>query len=258
MTRNPFKQALNDHKPQLGLWLSLADSYTAEVCAASGFDWLLIDGEHGPNDVRTILHQLQAIAPYDVAPVVRPLNGALDTIKPLLDIGVRNLLVPMISTVDQAARLVAAVRYPPKGLRGIGHVLGRGSKWSRDRQYFRAWEDDALILIQLETGGALDNLEAILAVEGIDGALIGPADLSASLGYPGDISNPAVQLAIDNAIKRINHAGKPAGILAIGEDAAVDYFKKGCMFVAAGADVLLLAMSADALATGIKKKVLAP
>lgn len=255
MTRNPFKQALIDRKPQVGLWLSLADSYTAELCAASGFDWLLIDGEHGPNDVRTILHQLQAIAPYDVAPVVRPVNGELDTIKPLLDIGVTNLLVPMISTAEQAEKLVAAVRYPPKGSRGIGHVLGRASKWNRDRQYFPAWEEDALILIQPETAEALDNLEAILAVDGIDGALMGPADLAASLGYPGDTGNPAVLLAIDNAIERINRAGKPAGVLTVGEDAAVNYFKKGCTFVAAGADVLLLAMSADALSMGIKKQL---
>lgn len=255
MTSNRFKQALLDGRPQVGLWLSLGDAYSAELCAASGFDWLMIDAEHGPNDLRTVLAQLQAIAAYDAQPVVRPVNGSLDVLKPLLDLGATNLLVPMISTAQQARELVTAVRYPPKGKRGIGHALARASRWNRDSEYFTTWEDNALILAQIETTEALQNLEAILAVEGIDGYFIGPADLAASLGYPGQMAHPEVMKAMDEAIETIRRAGKPVGTIVLGEEATASFFAKGCSFVAAHVDALLLAAGADAVARGVKSRL---
>lgn len=255
MSRNAFKDALSAGKHQSGLWLSLANAYSAELCAGAGFDWLLIDGEHAPNDVGSILSQLQALAAYPVAPVVRALNHDVDAIKQLLDIGVTNLLVPMVSNAEQARALVEAVRYPPKGSRGIGHALARASRWTRDPDYFQNWEDDACLIVQIETGEGLDNLEAILDVDGVDGLLMGPADLAASLGHAGNLSHPVVLHAIDDAIARTIACGKAAGVLAVGEEAAMGYFSKGCSFVAAGVDVLLLAQAADGLVTGLKARL---
>lgn len=257
MPPKSFKYALRSGTPQVGLWLSLANAYTAEVCASSGFDWLMIDCEHAPNDVPSVLAQLQAAAGYDVATVVRPLSAHPDVLKPLLDIGVTSLLVPMISTSAEAEALVAAVRYPPKGHRGIGHALGRASRWTRDAGYFERWEDEVTIIVQLETDEGLQNLEAILDVDGIDGILMGPADLAASLGHPGQLAHPAVLAAFDDVIARTIAKGKPVGVLAVGEEPAAAYFAKGCSFVAAGVDVLLLASSADQLASRLKQRLTA-
>lgn len=258
MTRNPFKRALQAGERQIGLWLSMAEPYTAELCAGAGFDWLLIDGEHAPNDVRSILHQLQAVASYDVHAVVRTPSKDPDLIKLLLDIGVTNLLVPMVSTAEEARDLVAAVRYPPEGRRGIGHVLGRASRWGRDREYFNCWAQDCCLLVQLETPGALANLEEIMSVDGIDGVLMGPADLAASMGLPGQLGHPDVLAAIDDAISRVIAADRLAGVLTVGEEPALGYFEKGCTFVAAGIDVLLLTGAADQLSRTLRERLAAP
>ena len=250
---NRFKQRLLRREPQVGLWLSIAEPYTAEICASSRFDWLLIDGEHAPNDLQSVLAQLQAIAPYPVSPVVRVTGKDPDAIKMMLDIGVDTLLVPMVETAEQARALVRAVRYPPNGERGIGHVLGRASRWGRDRDYFADWERRCCLLVQLESRGALDALEEIVAVNGIDGVLMGPADLAASLGHPGDLAHPAVAAALDDAVRRVVAAGKAAGALAVGAEPAAAFFAKGCSFVAAGADVLLLSAAADRLAGEVRK-----
>jgi 4-hydroxy-2-oxoheptanedioate aldolase len=252
---NPFKNALRAGKKQIGLWLSLPEPYTAEICAASNFDWLLIDAEHAPNDVRSILAQLQAIAPYPAHAVVRVPSDDPVFLKLVLDIGVTSLLVPMVSTAQQARALVEAVRYPPNGHRGIGHVLGRASRWGRKVNYFKNWEQECCLLIQLESVEALANLEEIVAVDGFDGVLMGPADLAASLGHPGDLAHPNVQAAMDDAIRRLIAAGSVAGVLCVGEDPAVSYFDKGCTFVAAGVDVLLLTQAADALAHGVRNRL---
>jgi 4-hydroxy-2-oxoheptanedioate aldolase len=201
------------------------------------------------------LGQLQAIAPYRATPVVRPVNANIDVLKQLLDIGVANLLVPMISTAEQARELVTAVRYPPKGNRGIGHALARASRWNRNAGYFAEWEENALIIAQIETKEALANLDEILEVEGIDAYFIGPADLAASLGYPGEMAHPAVVQQTDEAIRTIRRAGKPVGTIAVGEEAAMGFFAKGCSFVAAHVDVLLLAAGADAVAKGVKSRL---
>lgn len=245
---NPFKKALAAKQPQVGLWLSMADSYLAEVSATAGFDWLLVDGEHAPNDLRSTLAALQAVAPYRSQPVVRAVAGEVALVKQLLDIGARNLLIPMVDTAEQARRLVSATRYPPAGIRGVGSAVGRASRWSQRTDYLDVADDEVCLLVQAETATALQNLEAICAVEGVDGVFIGPADLSASLGYRGKPGHPQVQAAIESAIQRIVESGKAAGILTGDNQLARRYLELGATFVATGVDVLLYANAARKLA----------
>lgn len=247
-TDNKFKAALTRGDRLSGFWLALADAYSAEVCAGAGFDWLVIDGEHAPNDVRSILAQLQAVAPFPSAPVVRPPVGDPVLIKRLLDIGARNLLIPMVESAQQARELVAATRYPPQGIRGVASALVRASGFSRDAEYLKHANDDVCLLLQIETATALEQLDAIARVEGVDGVFIGPADLAASLGHLGNPGHVDVQDAIRNAAGRIRAAGKAAGILATDEAVARTYLEWGYTFVAVGVDVLLLARLTTELA----------
>lgn len=245
---NSFKTKLGQGTLQIGLWLSLANSYTAEICAGAGFDWLLIDGEHGPNDLRSILAQLRAVAAYPSHAVVRPPTGETRMIKQLLDIGARTLLVPMVETAEQAVSLVRAVRYPPHGVRGVGAAVARASRFDRRQDYMGGADFEVCLLVQIETRLGLDNLEAIAAVDGVDGLFIGPADLSASLGHPDDPTAPAVQEAIDQGLRRIVANGKAAGILMGDEALARRAIASGACFVAVGTDVSLLARGSDTLA----------
>ncbi len=247
-TGNRFKDRLRQGALQVGLWLSLAEAYTAEICAGAGFDWLLIDGEHGPNDLRSILRQLQAVAAFASEAVVRVPVGETWMIKQVLDIGARTLLVPMVETAEQAAMLVAATRYPPQGRRGVGAAVARASGFDRDGGYMRRADAETCLLVQIETRSGLDNLEAIAAVDGVDGLFIGPADLSASLGHPGDPTAPEAQAAIDDGLRRIVASGKAAGII-MGDEALVRHaMALGATFVAVGTDVSLLGRGSDALA----------
>jgi 4-hydroxy-2-oxoheptanedioate aldolase len=245
---NSFKTALAEGPAQIGLWMALADPYAAELVAGAGFDWLVIDGEHAPNDLRSMLAQLQSLAAYPVMPVVRPPRGEVSLIKQILDIGARTLLVPMVETADAARQLVAAVRYPPHGIRGVGSAIARSSRWNRTPGYLERADAGLCLLVQIESARALEQLEAIAAVDGVDGIFIGPADLAASLGHLGHPGHPEVQTAIDGAIGRIHAAGKASGILAFDEAAAKRYLEMGCRFVAVGADVTLLARAAESLA----------
>jgi 4-hydroxy-2-oxoheptanedioate aldolase len=251
---NPFKQALAEGRPQIGLWLGLADAYSAEICAGAGFDWLLIDGEHSPNDLRSILGQLQAIAPYASHPIARVPVGHGDVggtlVKQYLDLGVQTLLVPMVDMAGQAAALVQAMRYPPEGVRGMAGA--RASGWGRNASYVHEANAQVCLLVQAETRTALDNLDAMAATEGVDGVFIGPADLSASMGHPGNPGHPAVQAAIADAIARIVKAGKAAGILASDEVLARHYLALGATFVAVGLDTQLLVHASSALAARFK------
>ena len=245
---NPFKAALANGQRQIGFWLSMADAYLAEVSATAGFEWLLIDAEHAPNDVRSILAQLQAVAPYSAEAVVRPVNGDPALLKRLLDIGARNLLVPMIDTADQARACVAAVRYPPHGIRGVGSAVGRASRWSSWTDYLDIADSEICLLVQAETVTALDNLEAICAVDGVDGVFIGPADLAASMGHRGKPGDPEVQNAIEAAMRTIIASGKAAGTLTSDPVLARRYLELGCTFVATGVDILMFANAARKLA----------
>ena len=245
---NSFKQALLARHPQIGLWLALADGYAAEICAGAGFDWLLIDGEHAPNDLRSTLAALQAVAAYPVHPVVRVAHGDPALIKQVLDIGATTLMVPMVESAAQARELVRATRYPPQGNRGVGSAIARSSRWQRFPDYVQEANERVSLLVQVETRAGLEQIEAIAAVEGVDGIFIGPADLAASLGHPGRPAEPAVRTAIDAAIVRIARAGKAPGILCANEARARHYLALGACFIAVGIDTTLLALACGDLA----------
>ena len=240
--QNAFKAALKAGRPQIGLWLGLTSSYSAELLAGAGFDWLLIDGEHAPNSVQTVLTQLQAIAPYPSQPVVRPSWNDPVQIKQLLDVGAQTLLVPMVQNAEEARLAVRATRYPPAGIRGVGSAL------NRIPDYLQQANDAMCVLVQIETREALKNLPQILDVEGVDGVFIGPADLSADMGFAGNPQHPEVQAAIEQAIAQILSAGKAPGILMANEALAKRYLDLGALFVAVGVDTTLLARGAEALA----------
>ena len=256
---NRFKQAMAQRQAQIGLWLGLADAYSAEILAGTGYDWLLVDGEHAPNDLRSILHQLQAIASAASAtsalppgvqpphPVARVPVGDTALIKQFLDLGVQTLLVPMVDTAEQARQLVRATRYAPEGVRGMGSALARSSRWQAYPQYVHEANQQICLLVQAETVEAMNNLDAIAATPGVDGVFIGPADLSASMGHPGNPGHPEVQAAIHDGIARILRAGKAPGILATTESQARQWLAAGALFVAVGVDTMLLVSAAQEL-----------
>ncbi|MBU4610671.1 4-hydroxy-2-oxoheptanedioate aldolase [Achromobacter sp. GG226] len=245
---NSFKQRLQHGEPQIGLWLGLVDSCAAELCATAGFDWLLIDGEHAPHDLRTMLASLRAIAPYASQPVVRVPHDNAALIKQVLEIGATTLLVPMVETAQQARDLARAVRYPPQGIRGVGSGLARSSRWNDYSDYLHASNDRVALLVQVETVSALEHLEDIAAVDGVDGVFVGPADLAASMGHLGGAGHPDVRAAVETAISRIIATGKAAGVLTIDETLARQYLDLGATFVAVGVDTTLLAQAGRALA----------
>jgi 4-hydroxy-2-oxoheptanedioate aldolase len=252
---NPFKAALAKKRLQIGLWLGLASPYTTEICAGAGFDWLLIDGEHAPNDLNSILAQLQAIAAYPASHAIARVpvgHGYVGKalIKQYLDLGVQTILVPMVDTAEQARAVVQAARYPPLGIRGM--AAARASRWGRIENYGVQANDQVCVLVQAETQTALDNLDAIAAVQGVDGVFIGPADLSASLGHVGEQDHPQVRAAIEDAFRRIAGAGKAPGILMVDEVLARHYVDLGGLFVAVGLDSNLLARHSLALAERFK------
>jgi 4-hydroxy-2-oxoheptanedioate aldolase len=249
---NAFKRAISQPGTQLGLWLGLADPYVAELCGTAGFDWLLIDGEHGPNDLRSMLGALQALAPYPAHPVLRIPCGDTVLIKQVLEIGATTLLVPMVESAEQARALVAATRYPPLGVRGVGSGLARSSRWSQYPRYLHEADDSVCLLVQVETATALSQVEAIARVDGVDGVFIGPADLSASMGHLGNPGHPEVQQAIETAIAAILAAHKAPGILAVDEALARRCMAWGARFVAVGVEATLLARAARELASRFK------
>jgi 4-hydroxy-2-oxoheptanedioate aldolase len=251
LPQNAFKRALKASTAQIGLWSSLSSNYSVEVIAGAGFDWLLLDTEHSPNDLESLLTQLQAAAPYATHPVVRVPWNDMVVIKRVLDIGAQSLLVPYVSTPEEAAAAVSHVRYPPSGVRGVAGTT-RASRFGRVKDYAKRAHEEICLLVQLETQHALDNLEAICAVEGIDGVFIGPADLHASLGHTGEIANPKVKPLIDQAIRRIRKCGKAPGILTPNEADARHWLECGALFVAVGADVGILARGAESLAAKFK------
>lgn len=245
---NTFKQALANRQRQIGLWMGLATPYAAELCAGSGFDWIVIDGEHAPNDLRSMLATLQAVAPYPSHAVVRLPHGDAALIKQVLEIGATTVLVPMVESAEMAAALASATRYPPQGTRGVGSGLARSSRWNRYEDYLHAANDSTCLLVQVETADALAQVDAIAAVDGVDGVFIGPADLAASMGYIGQATHPEVRKAIEDGIARIRAAGKPAGILCVDEALAKHYLDLGVTFIAVGIDTSLLANASRALA----------
>lgn len=245
---NPFKAALARGERQIGCWAGFADPYATELLATAGFDWLVIDGEHAPNDLPTITRQLQALHGYDSHAVVRLPMGEAWAIKQVLDAGAQTLLIPLVESAEEAATLVRAMRYPPVGIRGSGAALARASGFSSIPDYTKTANDQMCLLVQVETVAGLDALDDILTVEGVDGVFIGPSDLAADMGYLGAKSDAPVQDAIRDALGRIAASGKPAGCLSTDHDQARQYVDWGAQFIAVGIDVLMLAQTARATA----------
>jgi 4-hydroxy-2-oxoheptanedioate aldolase len=243
-----WRAALAGERPVTGMWVVSGSPVVAEICAGSGLDWLLIDSEHAPNDLHSVLAQLHAVAPYPVTPVVRPPVGDPVLIKQLLDLGVEVLLIPMVESAAQARALVAATRYPPEGIRGVGSALARASRWNRVGGYLNGAAQTVSLLVQIESRAGLDALPEIAAVDGIDGIFLGPADLAASLGHLGEQAHPEVTGAVEDAIKAITAAGKPAGVNAFPVELAERYLGAGARFILVGADATLLATGSEALA----------
>jgi 4-hydroxy-2-oxoheptanedioate aldolase len=248
---NRFKQNLLGKRSQMGLWLSLANPYSAEICALAGFDWVLIDGEHAPNDLRSILAQLHVLAGYpQTQALVRVPNQRSDTIKQVLDLGVQTVVVPMVDTPEQAQALVAACRYPQNdgggGIRGVAGA--RASRWGMHPRYVHEANAQVCLVVQAETAESLQHLDAIAATPGVDAVFIGPSDLSASLGYVGEPGHPKVQAAINEAVTRVQRAGKAVGILSTDDAQTRAYVQRGLNFIASGLDTRLLLQSAVALA----------
>jgi 4-hydroxy-2-oxoheptanedioate aldolase len=251
LPQNTFKRALKAGKPQIGLWSSLSSNYSVEVIAGAGFDWILLDSEHSPADIESLLAQLQAAAPYPTHPIVRVPWNDMVWIKRVLDIGAQTLLVPYVSTAAEARNAVAYTRYPQQGLRGVAGTT-RATRFGRIKDYARRAHEETCLLVQVETQAALDNIEAIAAVQGVDGIFIGPADLHASLGHTGETAHPSVKPLIDEAIRRIRKCGCAPGILTPNEADARHWLGCGALFVAVGADVGILARGAEALAAKFK------
>jgi len=250
--QNTFRDALKAGQPQIGCWVGFADANVAEALAGCGFDWLLIDGEHAPNDPRTVLAQLRAVASYATHPVVRAVEANVALVKQYLDVGAQTLLIPMVDTPEQAALMVKAMRYAPEGIRGMGAALARASRWNQVDDYLNQANGQMCLLVQAETVTAVNNLQAIAETEGVDGVFFGPADLSASMGYRGQPGHPEVQKVILDGIATMRAAGKAAGILATDSVLAQQYLDAGALFVAVGLDTSLLVKAATDLAWRFK------
>lgn len=250
---NPFKAALAASRLQVGLWLGLSSPLTAEICATAGFDWVVIDGEHAPNDIPAMLAQLQAVAPHPVHPVVRTVAGEAWMIKQALDIGAQTILVPMVETPEAAAALARACRYPPDGSRGVGAALARASQFNRIPDYLAGANAEVALIVQVESRAALADVARIAAVDGVDGVFIGPADLAADMGHLGDPGAPEVRNAVLQAIAAITAQGKPAGLLTSDRSFALECIAEGALFVAVGSDVGVLAAGTAALRAGFPK-----
>jgi 4-hydroxy-2-oxoheptanedioate aldolase len=251
MPRNAFKHAIAKGELQIGLWCSLCNPVAAEIVSHSGFDWLLLDTEHSPNDLQEILSQMHAAVAGGSSILVRPAWNDMVLIKRYLDIGAQTLLLPFVQNAEEAKRAVAWTRYPPHGMRGITGS-GRASRYGRVKDYLKNASSEICVLVQVETREALRELETIASVEGIDGVFIGPNDLAASFGQIGNWGHAEVQAALKDAVTRLKKLGKPAGILTPNEEEAKRFIDWGYTFVAVGADIGLLAKNADALARRFK------
>ncbi|XBS70597.1 2-dehydro-3-deoxyglucarate aldolase [Acerihabitans sp. KWT182] len=249
---NRFRQSLLQGETQIGCWCALANPITTEVLGLAGFDWLVLDGEHAPNDITTFIPQLMALKGSHSAPVVRPPTNEPVIIKRLLDIGFYNFLIPFVETEEQAVRAVSSTRYPPAGIRGVS-VSHRNNNYGTVPDYFSLINDNITVLIQIESQEGVDNIDAITAVDGVDGIFVGPGDLSAALGYIGQPNHPEVQRVIRHIFDRAEALGKPSGILAPAEADARRYLEWGARFVAVGSDLGVFRGGTQALCDKFKK-----
>jgi 4-hydroxy-2-oxoheptanedioate aldolase len=246
---NRLKARLRAGEVTHGVWLGLADPYAAEIAATAGFDWLLIDGEHAPNDLRSLSAQ---IAVLGERAVLRLPDGDPVKIKQALDIGAQSLVIPMVESAEEARRLVAATRYPPQGFRGVGAALARASDFGAIPDYLVTANDQICLIAQVESQKGLAALEAILGVEGVDGVFIGPSDLAADMGFLGQPAHPQVKAEVLAAISRIAAAGRSAGILTTDPAYITEAEAAGATFVGVGIDVTILGAGLRALARRVK------
>ena len=253
--RNDLKAALAEGKMQIGLWLDLGSAAVAEIAAGAGFDWCLVDGEHGPYDIAAIREQLVAIERRGCSAVVRVPANAEWMIKQVLDLGAQSLLVPMVDTPEQARAAVRAALYAPQGARGMGAAVARASNYAAIPDYVATANAEICVMVQAESRAALDNLDAIAATEGVDVVFIGPADLSADMGYPGQLDAPEVVAAIDDAIGRIRAAGKIAGIITFDPAEFTHYRDLGLTFLGVGGDMPVLATALRGLAKDTRARL---
>lgn len=231
-----------------GMWICSGSTLIAEICAGAGLDWVLIDMEHCPNDLQSVLAQLQTVAAYPVAPVVRVPSNDPVIIKQVLDAGAQTLLVPMVSSADEARAAVSAVRYPPDGVRGVGSALARSARWNRVDGYLANADRHVSVIVQIETAAGVAAADDIAAVDGVDGVFVGPSDLSASMGLIGQQTHPDVVDAVHKTFDAVRAAGKPVGVNAFNPDTARAYMDAGACFILVGADVALLARGSEKLA----------
>jgi 4-hydroxy-2-oxoheptanedioate aldolase len=250
---NTLKAALREGRPQIGFWSALCSPIGAEIIGSAGFDWILIDTEHAPNEIPGVLSQLQAMSKGTAEPVVRCAWNDTVLIKRILDLGARSILVPFVQNADEAKRAVAATRYPPLGNRGVA-ASHRANRWGRVANYHAGAHNEICVLVQIETQAALNEIESIAGVEGVDGLFIGPSDLASDLGHLGQLRHPDVQAAFEAASRRIRAAGKAAGILAPDPDDAARYLQWGYSFVAVGSDAGVLAQASARLSAQFREQ----
>jgi 4-hydroxy-2-oxoheptanedioate aldolase len=248
---NEFKVALREQRPQIGLWSSLASNIAAEIIAGAGFDWVLIDTEHSPNELPLIQGQLQAFMESRTMPVVRPAWNDMVLLKRLLDVGVQSFLIPFVQNAEEARRAVACTRYPPQGVRGVSTSM-RANRYGRIKDYHKLANEHICMLVQVETRAALSHLDEILAVDGVDGVFVGPQDLAADFGHLANPAQAEVQAAIADAFGRIRKAGKAPGIVVANEADARKWLDHGGLFVAVGSDQNILARQTEALVAKFK------
>ena len=251
MPENSFKKAIQSGKPQLGLWISLCSNYAAESVATAGYDWVLLDMEHSPSDMSTILGQLQAVQSTDTVPLVRPYWNDSVLVKRLLDLGAPALLFPMVQSAEEARSAVAATRYPPEGIRGVA-LTHRGNNFGRTTDYLQKINDENCVIVQIETKAAMACAKEIAEVDGVDGVFFGPADISADFGKLGTTMDPDVWVEIRKAADLVRSAGKPVGTLVTDPAFAIELLNNGFGFVACGTDAGLLARGADQLLATVK------
>lgn len=251
VTGNTLRAALaarDSDRPLAGMWVCSGSPLIAEICAGAGLDWIMIDMEHCPNGLESVLTQLQAIAAYPVTPVVRVAANDPVLIKQVLDLGAQTILVPMVSSAQEARAAVAAAQYPPHGIRGVGSALARSGRWNRVDGYLAEAAEHVSVIVQVETAAGVEAAEEIAAVPGVDGVFVGPSDLSASMGLLGQQSHPDVVAAVRRTFEAAHQAGTAVGVNAFDPQVARSYADDGAQFILVGADVALLARGSEKLA----------
>lgn len=252
---NKFKKAIMAGQKQYGIWNGIPHSYCAEILAGAGFDWVLIDAEHGPFEMNQIIVQLQAMSRYPVAPILRMRNADPVYMKPLMDAGVQSFIIPMVESGETAELMVRALRYPPAGNRGVGTALARAAKWNRVNDYFKLANDEMCLITQVESVKGVEALDDILKVAGVDVVFMGPADLAGTMGHLGNPGHPEVKEMVNDCLRRIVEAGKVPGVLTSSKELVADYTEKGAKMVGVGLDTIILAKATKALAEHYKPEL---